>query len=77
MSGNYVKIPEDNYKHLLFSARGQYVAILNVFRCYGLDAYVEQSIEECMRVTENFGQAVRGDDKPIHIYEKPKSRATD
>jgi len=73
----YTKLPESSYKKLLFQARGQYVAILNVFKCYGMDIFVEQAIEECMKVTENFGQAVRGDDKPIHILEKPKARITE
>jgi hypothetical protein len=53
------------------------MAILNVFRCYGMDAFVALAIEECIKVTENFGQAVRGDDKPIHILDKPKERATE
>lgn len=78
MSGKeYPRISEDKYKHLLFSLRGQFGAILNVFRCYGLDPYVDDAIGECMRVSENFGMAVRGKDKPIHILGKPKSRATD
>ena len=73
----YTKIPEDKYRKLLFQARGQYIAILNVFKCYGMDAFVDQAIEECMIVTERFGQAVRGDDKPIHILDKPKARGTE
>jgi len=72
---SYTKLPEDRYRKLLFQARGQYTAILNCFKCYGMDVHVDQAIEECMKVTENFGQAVRGDDKPIHIYQKPKERA--
>ena len=74
---NYIKLPEEQYHKLLFQTRGQYGAILNVFRCYGMDIFVDQAIEECMRVTENFGQAVRGDEKPIHIVDKPKVRATE
>lgn len=73
----YIKIPEDKYRKLLFQARGQYAAILNVFKCYGMNIYVDQAIEECMKVTENFGQAVRGDDKPIHILQEPKRRITE
>ena len=74
---NYIKLSDDKYRKLLFQARGQYGAILNVFRCYGMELFVDQAIEECMEVTENFGQAVRGDDKPIHILDKPKARATE
>ena len=71
----YIKLPEANYKKLVFQARGQFGAILNVFRCYGLQDFVDQAIEECVKVTENFGMAVRGKDKPIHILNEPKERA--
>ena len=72
---SYIKLPEEQYKKLLFQTRGQFGAILNVFRCYGMDAHIDQAIAECMKITENFGQAVRGDDKPIRILEKPKEKA--
>lgn len=71
---SYPKIPDEQYKKLVFQLRGQFGAILNVFRCYGMSPFVDQSIEECVKVSENFGQAVRGDKKPIHILEKPKER---
>ena len=74
---SYTKIPEEQYKKLEFQARGQFGAILNVFRCYGMEAFVDQAIDECMNVTDHFGQAVRGDEKPIHILEKPKARITE
>lgn len=74
---SYPKIPEEQYRKLIFQMRGQYAAILNVFRCYGLDPYVDQAIEECVKVADRFGQAVRGDDKPIHILSEPKRRITE
>lgn len=74
---SYKKLPDEQYKKLLFQTRGQYTAILNVFRCYGMNEFVDQAVEECLKVTENFGQAVRGSDKPIHILDKPKVRATE
>ena len=77
MSGKYTKMPEKDYKKLLFQTRGQFVAIMNVFNCYGMQDYVKEAIEECMKVTENFGQIVRGDDKPVHILDKPKARITE
>ncbi len=73
----YNRIPESDYRKLLFQTRGQYTAILNVFNCYGLQEAVLVAIEECMKVTENFGQAVRGDDKPVHILSEPKVGATE
>ena len=70
----YIRIPEDAYRKLLFQARGQFVALLNVFDCYGMSLYIPQATDECMQILENFGQAVRGDDAPIHILDKPKER---
>ena len=73
----YPKIPQEQYDHLLFSLRGQFNAILNPLRCYGLEPYVDQAVEECIIVAERFGQAVRGDDKPIHIYNEYKPKVTE
>jgi len=73
----YSRIDEDDYQKLLFQLRGQMGAILNVFNCYGMNADVLQAIEECTKVAENFGMAVRGKDKPIHIMHEPKRRATE
>ena len=33
------------------------------------------NIEECIKLAENFGMAVRGKDAPIHILSKPKRRS--
>uniref|UniRef100_A0A6M3LP44 Uncharacterized protein n=1 Tax=viral metagenome TaxID=1070528 RepID=A0A6M3LP44_9ZZZZ len=71
------RLPDEKYNKLVFQLRGQFGAILNVFNCYGLQADVEQAINECVAVTENFGMAVRGKDKPIHIYHELKRRATE
>uniref|UniRef100_A0A6M3LWY3 Uncharacterized protein n=1 Tax=viral metagenome TaxID=1070528 RepID=A0A6M3LWY3_9ZZZZ len=71
----YQRIPEASYKKLVFQLRGQYMAILNVFRCYGMQGDVDIAIEECVKVAENFGMALRGKDAPIHILDKPKRRA--
>jgi len=74
---NYPRIDEASYCKLVFQARGQFMAILNVFNCYGLGDFIVPAIEECMKVTENFAMAVRGKDTPIHILEEPKKRATE
>ncbi len=71
----YHRISDDQYNKLLFQLRGQYIGILNVFSCYGMDAFVGQAIDECVKVAENFAMAVRGKDAPIHILDKPKRRA--
>ncbi len=72
----YTRISEDSYRKLVFQLRGQYMAILNVFRCYGLDPYVDTALDECVKVAENFGMAVRGKRKPIHILQDLKKKAT-
>ena len=72
---DYKRISDTEYKKLLFHLRSQTGAILNVFRCYGMQADVDIAIEECIKLTENFAMAVRGKDKPIHILSKPKRRA--
>ena len=74
---SYEKLPEEQYRKLMFQLRGQYTAILNIFRCYGLEPHVDQAIDECVKVADRFGQAVRGDAKPIHLYNEPKVRATE
>ena len=77
MSNDYIQIPEEAYKKLVFQLRGQFMAILHCFRCYGLEPYVDGAIDECVIVAENFGMAVRGKKKPIHILSSPKPRVTD
>ncbi len=73
----YPRISEAQYRKLVFQLRGQYTAILNIFNCYGMNSEVLQAIEECVKVAENFGMAVRGKDKPIHILSKLKRRNTE
>ena len=76
MKTDYPRLPEEKYNKLKFQTRAQFGAILNVFRCYGLDPHVDEAIEECMKLTEKFGMAVRGKDKPIIVVTEPKGRAT-
>ena len=71
----YQRIPEAQYKKLLFQLRTQLGAILNVFRCYGMQGDVDIAIEECVKLTENFSMTVRGKKSPIHILNQPKRRA--
>lgn len=74
---NYPRIPEAQYNKLLFQLRGQYGALLNVFRCYGMQTDVDLAVEECTKLAENFAMAIRGKNKPIHILSKPKRRNTE
>jgi hypothetical protein len=63
----YNRISDDEYNKLKFQLQGQFTAILNVFKGYGMGVYVAQAILECTKVAENFGMVVRGKKKPIHI----------
>ena len=74
---NYPRLPEEQYLKLVFQLRSQLAAILNVFRCYGMQTDVDLATEECTKIAENFGMAVRGKNKPIHILKEPKRRATE
>jgi len=74
---SYKRINDDAYNKLLFQARSQFGAILNVFRCYGMSVDVDEAINECVELTENFGMAVRGKESPIHILREAKERATE
>jgi len=73
----YQRIPEEQYQKLKFLLRGQFISILNVFKCYGMENDVIQAIEECVKVAENFAMAVRGKKKDIRIYTEAKRRPTD
>ena len=70
----YIRIEDDSYSKLQFHLRSQVTAILNVFDCYGMGLYIQQATEECVKLAENFGMAVRGKDKPIDVLDKPKER---
>ncbi len=77
MSSDYARISDDEYNKLLFQMRGQYVAILNTYNCYGMGAHIPTSVDECVKIAENFGMALRGKKSPIHIINEPKRRLTD
>ena len=73
----YPRITEAQYKKLVFQLRTQFMAILNVFRCYGMQSDVDGAIEECVKLAENFGMTIRGKNSPIHVRRHPKGRSTD
>ena len=70
----YIRIEDDSYAKLQFHLRTQVTAILNVFDCYGMGLYIPQATEECVKLAENFGMAVRGKNIPIDVLDKPKER---
>ncbi len=77
-------IPEDRilsdeeYNKLRFHLTTQVNAILQIFNCYGLGECIPMVAEKIVELSENFGQAVRGDKhKPIHVIDKPLRRPTE
>jgi len=73
----YKRIPDDEYKKLLFQLTSQMREIFGNLKIYGLDAYVDADVNEAVRLAENFGMALRGWGKPIHILKEPKKRITE
>lgn len=71
----YQRMSAAEYNKLRFQLQGQYVAILNVFNCYGMNNDVLTAVDECVKVAENFGMAVRGKGNQIHILHEKKRRA--
>ncbi|MDD4873378.1 MAG: hypothetical protein PHE15_00145 [Dehalococcoidales bacterium] len=82
MTPKYIKkelvLSDNDYAKLVGQAGLQLNAILKVFDCYGMSAYIPGAKELILGLMENFGQAVRGDKhKPIHVIDKPLRRPTE
>jgi hypothetical protein len=56
---------DGEYAKAVGQLRLQLNGVMAPFRCYGLDAYVPEAIEEIVRLAEAFGMRVRGVDLPI------------
>jgi hypothetical protein len=73
----YPKIPEDQYRHLLFTLRGQLDALWNSCKCYGLKEEVEGNIEQSIKLCEKFAMAVRGKEGDWRILNDKKPMVTE
>jgi hypothetical protein len=74
---NYPRVPEEVYQKALTQLRFQLNGIMNTYCCYGLDGYVPGTIEEIVKLAEQFAMRVRGKDVPIKVIDKPKRRVTE
>ena len=70
------KISQHDYDKALGQFRLQLGGILNCFRVYGLDMDVDETFDEIIKLTEQFGMRVRGKDIPIKVREMPRRKPT-
>ena len=74
---NYPQIPDEEYKKALGQLTMQINAVLNCFRCYGLDILVDGAAKECVILAEQFGMRVRGKNQIIKVRDTPARRPTE
>jgi len=60
-------IPKQEYDKAIGQFRLQLYGIFESFRCYGLDIYIPGAIGEVVKLAEDFGLRIRGQDKPISL----------
>jgi len=70
----YEKIPDDDYRKLLFQTRGQLYDIMTPLEKYGQKPFVDGAIEEIMEIIEKFGMRVRGKEIPMLLGERRNPR---
>ena len=63
----YIVLSDDDYNKAVGQFRLAVGAVLSVFCMYGMDIYIRGAQEEIVQLAEDFGQRVRGIDKPISI----------
>ena len=63
----YITLSDEDYFKAVGQLRLAIGAVLTVFNMYGLGVHIKGAQEELVRLSEDFGQRVRGIDKPISI----------
>ena len=63
----YVVLSDEEYAKAIGQFRLAIGAVLSVFNMYGMNAYIPDAQGEIVKLAEDFGQRVRGIDKPISI----------
>ena len=71
------KIPQEQYDKALGQFRLQLGAIMNCFRCYGLQEDVNGACDEICKLAEQFSMRIRGKDIPIKVREVPRRKPTE
>jgi len=63
----YVVLSEEDYTKAVGQLKLAVGAVLSVFNMYGMDAYIPSAQEEIIKLAEDWGQRIRGIDKPISL----------
>lgn len=63
----YVVLNDEDYAKAVGQLRLAVGAVLATFNMYGMNAYIAGAQEEIIQLAEDFGQRIRGIDKPISI----------
>jgi len=63
----YLVLDEEDYTKAVGQLKLAVGAVLSVFNMYGMDVYIAGAQKEIVQLAEDFGQRLRGVDKPISI----------
>lgn len=63
----YIVLDDADYAKAVGQFKLAVGAVLSAFAMYGMDVFIGGAQEEIVRLAEDFGQRVRGVDKPISI----------
>ena len=63
----YIVLDDGDYAKAVGQLRLAVGAVLTVFAMYGMDVYIKGAQDEIIQLAEDFGQRIRGVDKPISL----------
>lgn len=63
----YIVLDDADYAKAIGQLRLAIGAVLSVFNMYGMNVFISGAQHEIIQLAEDFGQRVRGVDKPISI----------
>ncbi|MFH1231241.1 MAG: hypothetical protein V1709_07060 [Planctomycetota bacterium] len=66
-------LSDEDYHKLLIKLRMQFNGVFDPYHIHGLDIYVLGSVDECVKLAEDFGEVLRGVDKPLSLEIVKKS----
>ena len=63
----YLVLDDEDYTKAVGQLKLAVGAVLSVFNMYGMNVYIAGAQKEIVQLAEDFGQRLRGVDKPISI----------
>jgi len=63
----YIVLSEADYQKAVGQLKLAVGAVLSTFNMYGMDIYVKGAQAEIIQLAEDWGQRIRGIDKPISL----------